>query len=95
VVYDLVYLKRPKLGTPYDTIARRVTDLVCELEPRGAFGELGQVTLSWTGPAWAGAWWTCSGRVQAPGGNLERGAEGGLQGRLGHGVTDVPQEARG
>ena len=46
VVYDLVYLKRPKLGTPYDTIARRVTDLVCELEPRGAFGELGQVTLS-------------------------------------------------
>ena len=46
VVYDLVYLKRPKLGTPYDTIARRVADLVCELEPRGAFGELGQVTLS-------------------------------------------------
>lgn len=46
VVYDLVYLKRPKLGTPYDTIARRVCDLVCELEPEGAFGELGQVTLS-------------------------------------------------
>ena len=46
VVYDLVYLKRPKLGTPYDTIARRVADLVCELEPKGAFGELGQVTLS-------------------------------------------------
>jgi hypothetical protein len=46
VLYDLVYLKRPKLGTPYDTIARRVADLVCELEPRGAFGELGQVTLS-------------------------------------------------
>jgi hypothetical protein len=45
-VYDLVYLKRPKLGTPYDTIARRVADLVCELEPQGAFGELGQVTLS-------------------------------------------------
>jgi hypothetical protein len=46
MVYDLVYLKRPKLGTPYDTIARRVADLVCELEPQGAFGELGQVTLS-------------------------------------------------
>jgi hypothetical protein len=45
-VYDLVYLKRPKLGTPYDTIAKRVADLVCELEPEGAFGELGQVTLS-------------------------------------------------
>jgi hypothetical protein len=43
--YDLVYLKRPKLGTPYDTIAKRVADLVCELEPQGAFGELGQVTL--------------------------------------------------
>src|SRR5829696_7415035 len=46
LVYDLVYLKRPKLGTPYDVIARRVADLVCELEPEGAFGELGQVTLS-------------------------------------------------
>ncbi len=46
VVYDLVYLKRPRLGTAYDTIARRVADLVCELEPQGAFGELGQVTLS-------------------------------------------------
>src|SRR5215203_1142999 len=46
LVYDLVYLKRPKLGTPYDVIARRVADLVCELEPQGAFGELGQVTLS-------------------------------------------------
>jgi Terminase RNaseH-like domain len=46
IVYDLVYLKRPKLGTPYDTIARRVADLICELEPQGAFGELGQVTLS-------------------------------------------------
>src|SRR5215217_3290392 len=46
IVYDLVYLKRPKLGTPYDTIAKRVADLVCELEPQGAFGELGQVTLS-------------------------------------------------
>ena len=44
--YDLVYLKRPKLGTPYDTIAKRVADLVCELEPQGAFGELGQLTLS-------------------------------------------------
>jgi hypothetical protein len=46
MVYDLVYLKRPKLGTPYDVIARRVADLICELEPQGAFGELGQVTLS-------------------------------------------------
>jgi hypothetical protein len=46
IVYDLVYLKRPKLGTPYDTIARRVADLVYELEPQGAFGELGQVMLS-------------------------------------------------
>jgi hypothetical protein len=46
IVYDLVYLRRPKLGTPYDTIAKRVADLVCELEPQGAFGELGQVTLS-------------------------------------------------
>jgi hypothetical protein len=46
IFYDLVYLKRPRLGTPYDTIARRVADLVCELEPQGAFGELGQVTLS-------------------------------------------------
>src|SRR5215204_4275991 len=42
----LVYLKRPKLGTPYDVIARRVADLICELEPQGGFGELGQVTLS-------------------------------------------------
>jgi hypothetical protein len=46
IVYDLVYLKRPKLGTPYDVISRRVADLICELEPQGAFGELGQVTLS-------------------------------------------------
>jgi hypothetical protein len=46
IVYDLVYLKRPKLGTPYDVIAKRVCDLVCELEPEGAFGELGQVTLA-------------------------------------------------
>jgi Terminase RNaseH-like domain len=34
------------LGTPYDVISRRVADLICELEPQGAFGELGQVTLS-------------------------------------------------
>src|SRR5918993_5776005 len=33
IVYDLRYLKRPKLGTPYDTIARRVCDLICRLEP--------------------------------------------------------------
>jgi hypothetical protein len=46
IVYDLVYLKRPKLGTPYDVIAKRVADLICELEPEGSFGELGQVTLS-------------------------------------------------
>jgi hypothetical protein len=46
MVYDLVYLKRPRLGTPYDIIAKRVADLICELEPQGAFGELGQVTLS-------------------------------------------------
>jgi Terminase RNaseH-like domain len=46
LAYDLVYLKRPKLGTPYDVIARRVADLICELEPQGAFEELGQVTLS-------------------------------------------------
>src|SRR5215203_3165152 len=46
LAYDLVYLKRPKLGTSYDTIAKKVADLVCELEPQGAFGELGQVTLS-------------------------------------------------
>jgi hypothetical protein len=45
VVYDLVYLKRPKLGTPYDQIATRVADLICELEPTGAFGEIGQVSL--------------------------------------------------
>ena len=44
--FDLVYLKRPKLGTPYDVIAKRVADLICELEPQGGFGELGQVTLS-------------------------------------------------
>jgi Terminase RNaseH-like domain len=45
IALDLVYLKRPKLGTPYDTIAKRVADLICKLEPQGAFGELGQVTL--------------------------------------------------
>jgi hypothetical protein len=46
IIYDLVYLKRPRLGTPYDVIAKRVANLVCELEPQRAFGELGQVTLS-------------------------------------------------
>jgi hypothetical protein len=46
IVYDLVYLKRPRLGTPYDVIAKRVAHLICKLEPQGAFGELGQVTLS-------------------------------------------------
>jgi hypothetical protein len=46
IVYDLKYLKRAALGTSYATIAKRVADLVCELEPEGAFGELGQVTLS-------------------------------------------------
>src|SRR5215211_651798 len=46
IVYDLVYLKRPKLGTPYDIIAMRVADLICKLEPKGAFDEIGQVTLS-------------------------------------------------
>jgi len=45
-VYDLVYLKRPKLGTPYDVIAERVADLICKLEPKGAFDEIGQATLS-------------------------------------------------
>src|SRR5215218_10339180 len=45
-IFDLVYLKRPRLGTPYDTIASRVADLVTKLEPRGAFGETGQITLS-------------------------------------------------
>src|SRR5215211_3217763 len=38
IVYDLPYLKGPKLGTAYNEIARRVADLVCELEPQGAFG---------------------------------------------------------
>jgi hypothetical protein len=46
IIFDLVYLKRPKIGTPYDVISRRVADLICELEPQGAFGELGQLTLS-------------------------------------------------
>ena len=45
-VYDLVYLKRPKLGTPYDVIAERVADLMTKLEPKGAFDEIGQATLS-------------------------------------------------
>jgi hypothetical protein len=45
-VYNVRYLKRPRLGTPYDTIAERVGDLICQLEPQGAFGERGQVTLS-------------------------------------------------
>src|SRR5215208_7540580 len=40
-VFDLVYLKRPRLGTPYDVISRRVADLICALEPQGSFGELG------------------------------------------------------
>jgi hypothetical protein len=46
IVYDLVYLKRPKLGTPYDTIARRVAGLLIGLEPKGAFDEIGQITLA-------------------------------------------------
>jgi hypothetical protein len=46
IVYDLRYLKRPKLGTPYDVIARRVADLLIGLEPKGAFDEIGQITLS-------------------------------------------------
>ena len=46
VVYDLVYLKRPKLQTPYDVISSRVADLVAKLEPKGAFDEIGQVTLA-------------------------------------------------
>jgi len=45
-VFDLVYLKRPRLGTPYDEIARRVADLITKLEPKGAFDEIGQITLS-------------------------------------------------
>jgi hypothetical protein len=45
-VYDLVYLKRPKLGTPYDVIARRVAELCLKLEPKGAFDEIGQLTLA-------------------------------------------------
>jgi hypothetical protein len=76
LLYDLVYLKRPKLGTAYDVIARRVVDLVCELEPRGAFGELGQVTLCVDGTGVAGAWWTYSGRNFSAGGRdhtLSRG----------------------
>ncbi len=45
-VYDLVYLERPKLGTPYDKIARRVAKLCLKLEPKGAFDEIGQLTLA-------------------------------------------------
>jgi hypothetical protein len=45
-IYRLIDLERPPLHTPYDTIARDVADRICELEPQGAFGELGQVTLS-------------------------------------------------
>jgi hypothetical protein len=44
--YDLVYLKRAPLGTPYDAIAERVADLCCRLEPKGAFDEIGRITLS-------------------------------------------------
>ncbi len=44
-VFDLVYLKRPKLGTAYDAVAERVADLVVRLEPMGAFGESGRITL--------------------------------------------------
>lgn len=46
IVYDLTYLKRPRLHTPYDVIASRVADIVCALEPKGAFGEIGHVTLN-------------------------------------------------
>jgi Terminase RNaseH-like domain len=46
LIYDLVYLKRAKLGTPYDVIAERVADLIIKLEPKGAFDEIGQITLS-------------------------------------------------
>jgi hypothetical protein len=67
VVFDLVYLKRPKLGTPYDTIARRVADLIWELEPQGAFGELGQITLSVDGTG-AGRSGYARCRVQGQGG---------------------------
>jgi hypothetical protein len=45
-VYDLVYLKRPKLHTPYDVIARHVAELCLKLEPKGAFDEIGQLTLA-------------------------------------------------
>jgi hypothetical protein len=46
VVFDLVYLKRARLGTPYDVIAKRVADLACKLEPKGAFDEVGHVILT-------------------------------------------------
>jgi Terminase RNaseH-like domain len=45
ILFDLVYLKRPKLNTPYDTIAKRVAGLLIGLEPKGAFDEIGQITL--------------------------------------------------
>jgi hypothetical protein len=45
LVYDLRYLKRPKLHTPYDVIAERVANLLIKLEPKGAFDEIGQITL--------------------------------------------------
>jgi hypothetical protein len=44
--FDLIYLKRPPLGTSYDRIAERIVDLVLRLEPKGAFGEHGQLVLS-------------------------------------------------
>lgn len=46
VAYNLVYLRRVKLGTPYDLIAERVADLCVRLEPRGAFDEIGDLVLS-------------------------------------------------
>src|SRR5215217_8099275 len=46
VLFDLVYLKRPKLGTPYDMVAKAVCDLCVKLEPKGGFDEVGQLTLT-------------------------------------------------
>jgi hypothetical protein len=46
VLYDLLYLKRPKLGTPYDRIAEAVCDLCTKLEPKGGFDEIGHLTLT-------------------------------------------------
>jgi hypothetical protein len=45
-IFDLVYLKRPKRGTPYDVVAERVAELATKLEPKGGFDEVGQLTLS-------------------------------------------------